>query len=75
MLGLLREREQLPVVAFTFSRSRCDEHADTLGSLDLVSSAEKGRIRLFFQRCIARLRGSDRQLPQVGRAERGVEGL
>ncbi|XP_074875144.1 superkiller complex protein 2 [Buteo buteo] len=65
LLGLLREREQLPVVAFTFSRSRCDEHADTLGSLDLVSSAEKGRIRLFFQRCIARLRGSDRQLPQV----------
>ncbi|XP_010572728.1 PREDICTED: helicase SKI2W, partial [Haliaeetus leucocephalus] len=64
LLGLLREREQLPVVAFTFSRSRCDEHADTLGSLDLVSSAEKGRIRLFFQRCIARLRGSDRQLPQ-----------
>ncbi|XP_072703917.1 LOW QUALITY PROTEIN: superkiller complex protein 2 [Ciconia boyciana] len=65
LLGLLREREQLPVVAFTFSRSRCDEHADALGSLDLVSGAERGRIRLFFQRCVARLRGSDRRLPQV----------
>ncbi|GAB0201588.1 helicase SKI2W [Grus japonensis] len=65
LLGVLRERGQLPVVAFTFSRNRCDEHADALGSLDLVSSAEKGRIRIFFQRCIARLRGSDRRLPQV----------
>ncbi|KAM6184482.1 LOW QUALITY PROTEIN: superkiller complex protein 2, partial [Sarcoramphus papa] len=65
LLGLLREPGQLPVVAFTFSRSRCDEHADALGTLDLVSSAEKGRIRLFFQRCVARLRGSDRRLPQV----------
>ncbi|KAM4637145.1 LOW QUALITY PROTEIN: superkiller complex protein 2 [Amazona ochrocephala] len=65
LLGLLRERELLPVVAFTFSRSRCDEHAAAIGPMDLLSPAEKLRSRLFFQRCIARLRGPDRRLPQV----------
>ncbi|XP_067173330.1 superkiller complex protein 2 [Apteryx mantelli] len=65
LLGALRAREQLPVVAFTFSRSRCDEHAAALGSLDLTSSAEKSEVHVFFQKCVARLKGSDRQLPQV----------
>uniref|UniRef100_A0A672TYZ7 SKI2 subunit of superkiller complex n=1 Tax=Strigops habroptila TaxID=2489341 RepID=A0A672TYZ7_STRHB len=65
LLGLLQEREQLPVVAFTFSRSRCDDHAAAIGPMDLLSPTEKVRSRLFFQRCIGRLRGPDRRLPQV----------
>uniref|UniRef100_A0ABB5UPP4 Superkiller complex protein 2 n=1 Tax=Sus scrofa TaxID=9823 RepID=A0ABB5UPP4_PIG len=65
LLASLRAREQLPVVVFTFSRGRCDEQASGLTSLDLTTSSEKSEIHLFLQRCLARLRGSDRQLPQV----------
>ncbi|XP_021511553.1 superkiller complex protein 2 [Meriones unguiculatus] len=65
LLASLRARAQLPVVVFTFSRGRCDEQASGLTSLDLTTSSEKSEIHLFLQRCLARLRGSDRQLPQV----------
>ncbi|XP_060045479.1 superkiller complex protein 2 isoform X1 [Erinaceus europaeus] len=65
LLASLRTRAQLPVVVFTFSRGRCDEQASSLTSLDLTTSSEKSEIHLFLQRCLARLRGSDRQLPQV----------
>ncbi|XP_037007231.2 SKI2 subunit of superkiller complex protein [Artibeus jamaicensis] len=65
LLASLRRRAQLPVVVFTFSRGRCDEQAAGLTSLDLTTSSEKSEIHLFLQRCLARLRGSDRQLPQV----------
>lgn len=65
LLASLRSRAQLPVVVFTFSRGRCDEQASGLTSLDLTTSSEKSEIHLFLQRCLARLRGSDRQLPQV----------
>lgn len=68
LLASLRTRAQLPVVVFTFSRGRCDEQASGLTSLDLTTSSEKSEIHLFLQRCLARLRGSDRQLPQVWRA-------
>lgn len=67
LLASLRAREQLPVVVFTFSRGRCDEQASGLTSLDLTTSSEKSEIHLFLQRCLARLRGSDRQLPQAWR--------
>lgn len=81
LLASLRAREQLPVVVFTFSRGRCDEQASGLTSLDLTTSSEKSEIHLFLQRCLARLRGSDRQLPQVRRGaletggDRGVPQL
>ncbi|KAF6116128.1 Ski2 like RNA helicase [Phyllostomus discolor] len=65
LLASLRRRAQLPVVVFTFSRGRCDEQAAGLTSLDLTTNSEKSEIHLFLQRCLARLRGSDRQLPQV----------
>ncbi|MBN3308147.1 SKIV2 Helicase, partial [Amia calva] len=65
LLSSLSQRDQTPVVAFTFSRTRCDDNARALSSLDLTSSAEKSEIHCFFNKCITRLRGSDRQLPQV----------
>ncbi|XP_006875633.1 PREDICTED: helicase SKI2W [Chrysochloris asiatica] len=65
LLNSLRTRAQLPVVVFTFSRGRCDEQASGLTALDLTTGSEKSEIHLFLQRCLARLRGSDRQLPQV----------
>lgn len=66
LVALLQAQGQLPAVAFTFSRGRCDAHAAALGRTDLSSAAEKGRVRGFVRRCLARLRGGDRRLPQVG---------
>lgn len=65
LLHYLSQRQQTPVVAFTFSRSRCDENARSLDSMDLTTSIEKAEIHSFFQKSLSRLRGGDRQLPQV----------
>ena len=55
----------LPVVAFTFSRKRCNGYADKLSNLDLTTSNEKHEIHIFFQKYISRLNDQDRKLPQV----------
>ncbi|KAG7266167.1 hypothetical protein CRUP_012498, partial [Coryphaenoides rupestris] len=71
LLHFLTARQQTPVVAFTFSRTRCDDNARSLGSMDMTSSVEKAEIHSFFQKSLSRLRGADRQLPQrvsVGRS-------
>ncbi|XP_057254376.1 SKI2 subunit of superkiller complex protein-like, partial [Pezoporus wallicus] len=65
LLGLLQARGQLPMVAFTFSRGRCDAHAAALGPTELLTPGERQRSRLFLQRCLARLKAPDRRLPQV----------
>ena len=65
LIEMLRKKEKLPVVAFTFSRRRCDDNADQLSNLDLTTSTEKSLIHVFIQKSVARLKGSDRQLPQV----------
>ncbi|KAM3858180.1 superkiller complex protein 2 [Diretmus argenteus] len=65
LLHFLSQRQQTPVVAFTFSRTRCDENARSLASMDLTSSVEKAEIHNFFQKSLSRLRGGDRQLPQI----------
>ncbi|ROK35693.1 Helicase SKI2W [Anabarilius grahami] len=65
LLNYLSQRQQTPVVAFTFSRTRCDENARSLTSLDLTSSIEKSEIHSFLQKSLTRLRGADRQLPQI----------
>ncbi|CAB1351333.1 unnamed protein product [Coregonus sp. 'balchen'] len=65
LLHFLSQRQQTPVVAFTFSRTRCDDNARSLTSMDLTSSVEKSEIHSFFQKSLSRLRGGDRQLPQI----------
>lgn len=35
-------------------------------SLDMTTAAEKSEIHLFCDKALARLKGSDRELPQVG---------
>ncbi|CAN0177750.1 unnamed protein product [Lampetra fluviatilis] len=65
LLDSLRRRDQLPVVAFTFSRNRCDETASGLTTLALTTAAEQSEIHVFFRKCISRLKGTDRSLPQV----------
>uniref|UniRef100_A0A671P3I5 Helicase SKI2W-like n=1 Tax=Sinocyclocheilus anshuiensis TaxID=1608454 RepID=A0A671P3I5_9TELE len=65
LLNYLSQRQQTPVVAFTFSRTCCDENARSLTSLDLTSSIEKSEIHSFLQKSLTRLRGGDQQLPQI----------
>lgn len=65
LLDHLKKHDQLPVVAFTFSRNRCDQNSSLLTSVDLVTAEERGRIHQFFQKCVSRLKGSDQKLPQV----------
>ena len=56
------------MVVFVFSKKRCDALADNLASLDMTTGAEKAEIHLFCERSLARLKGTDKQLPQVGHA-------
>ncbi|RVE67202.1 hypothetical protein OJAV_G00114450 [Oryzias javanicus] len=65
LLHFLSQRQQTPVVAFTFSRARCDDNARSVESMDLTTSIEKAEIHSFFQKSLSRLRGGDRQLPQI----------
>ncbi|XP_029023350.1 helicase SKI2W [Betta splendens] len=65
LLHYLSQRQQTPVVAFTFSRTRCDDNARSLDSMDMTTSIEKAEIHSFFQKSLSRLRGGDRQLPQI----------
>ncbi|XP_035476382.1 helicase SKI2W [Scophthalmus maximus] len=65
LLHFLSQRQQTPVVAFTFSRTRCDDNARSLDSMDMTTSIEKAEIHSFFQKSLTRLRGGDRQLPQI----------
>ncbi|KAL4715896.1 hypothetical protein ACJJTC_013196 [Scirpophaga incertulas] len=69
----LRQKDKLPVVAFTLSRNRCDQNAENLMSVDLTTAKEKSHIRSFFQRCLQRLKEPDRRLPQVIRLQRVLE--
>lgn len=53
------------VVIFCFSKNRCDKSADNIPGTDLTSSFEKSEIRIFCDKAFSRLKGSDRNLPQV----------
>ncbi len=65
LIHMLGKKLLLPVVAFTFSRNRCNDNADSLSSLDLTTTNEKSGIHVFFQKSISILKGCDRELPQV----------
>ncbi|KAK6195918.1 hypothetical protein SNE40_001245 [Patella caerulea] len=65
VIEMLKSKDQLPAVAFTFSKKKIDENAYHLQSLDLTSSSEKNEIHVFFQKSINKLKGSDKSLPQV----------
>jgi antiviral helicase SKI2 len=65
VIAMLRKKNKLPGVAFTFSKKRIEENAQHLSSGDLLTASEKSEIHIFFQKSISKLKGSDRQLPQV----------
>ncbi|CAL5060163.1 unnamed protein product [Urochloa decumbens] len=61
----LLKKSLVPVVIFCFSKNRCDRSADSMFGADLTSSSEKSEIRVFCDKAFSRLKGSDRNLPQV----------
>nr|XP_053635360.1 SKI2 subunit of superkiller complex protein-like [Cherax quadricarinatus] len=61
----LSRRDLLPIVAFTLSKKRCDSNATQLMSQDLTTNREKGEIHSFIKKCVDRLQGTDKELPQV----------
>ena len=62
---MLKTKDQLPVVAFTLSKRKCDSNADQIRNIDLVTPTERSHITTFFNRSVSRLKGMDRMLPQV----------
>ncbi|CAL5426810.1 unnamed protein product [Camellia sinensis] len=69
LINKLSRKSLLPVVIFCFSKNRCDKSADNLSAIDLTSSSEKSEIRVFCDKAFSRLKGSDRNLPQVVRVQ------
>ncbi|XP_074653939.1 superkiller complex protein 2-like isoform X2 [Tubulanus polymorphus] len=69
VIEMLRKKDKLPVIAFTFSKKKIDENASNMQSVDLLTSSEKSEVHIFFQKCISRLKGTDRNLPQVKHME------
>ena len=79
LVGLLRQRQLLPAVIFTFSKKRCEENAGSMPNTDLCTALEKSEIHVVIERSLTRLKGvsvfatradvagSDRSLPQIRR--------
>ena len=65
LIDHLSRNDLLPVVAFTLSKKRCDSNASNLVSQDLTTKVEKGEIENFIHKCLDRLKGTDKLLPQV----------
>ncbi|KAK2701749.1 hypothetical protein QYM36_019609, partial [Artemia franciscana] len=65
VLDHLRSKDKLPVICFTLSRSKCDSNANLLASVDLTTAKEKDAIAQFLHICLDKLKGSDKNLPQV----------
>ncbi|TNY19936.1 translation repressor [Rhodotorula diobovata] len=65
LVGLLRKKELLPVVVFTFSKKRCEENAASMPNTDMCTAAEKSEVHITIERSLTRLKGSDKDLPQI----------
>jgi antiviral helicase SKI2 len=65
IIALLQKKKLLPVVVFSFSRAKCEEIAYGLSKTDLTTSSEKSEVHVFVEQAISRLKGEDRELPQV----------
>ncbi|KAI8918464.1 NUC185 domain-containing protein [Powellomyces hirtus] len=66
LLGLLKKKQLLPVIIFSFSKRKCEEYANGLVNVDFTAgAAEKSEIHVFIEKCVGRLKGSDKELPQI----------
>lgn len=65
LVNNLLKKSLVPVIIFCFSKNRCDKSADSMFGADFTSNSEKSEIRVFCDKAFSRLKGSDRNLPQV----------
>ncbi|EJD74520.1 hypothetical protein LOAG_18173 [Loa loa] len=63
--ALIDKNVYITVIDHLRMQNICDDNAYLLRSVDLTTEKEKSSIHHFFSKCIARLRGSDKRLPQV----------
>lgn len=56
LIGMLKKRDLLPVVAFTFSKRRCEENAASMPNTDLCTGGEKSEIHVVIERSLTRLK-------------------
>lgn len=57
LIGLLRKKELLPVVIFTFSKNKCEENAGSMPNTDLCNPAERSEIHIVIEKSLTRLKG------------------
>lgn len=65
VIEMLKKKDKLPAVAFTFSKKKIEETTANLQTIDLTTGTEKSEIHVFFHKCINKLKGADKDLPQV----------
>lgn len=65
LIDMLKHNNELPIIAFSLSRAKCDQYLKSLESLSLTTGAEAGAIRTFFNKCLYKLKPEDRIIPQV----------
>ncbi|URE37997.1 DSHCT (NUC185) domain [Musa troglodytarum] len=63
------KQKKIRVVIFCFSKNRVDKSADNMTGTDLTTGSEKSEIKVFCDKAFSRLKGSDRNLPQVVRVQ------
>lgn len=59
------DKNELPIIAFSLSRAKCDHYVRSLESLDLATASESSYIRHFFNKSLSKLKPEDQMLPQV----------
>ena len=57
----------LPAIVFCFSKKKCEEIADNLRMMNLITNKEKSEVKRVLGLAMSRLSAQDRQLPQVTR--------
>lgn len=65
LVDFLRQKDELPVIAFSLSRAKCDRYVKSLESCCLTTGAEAGKIKTFFAKCLSKLKPEDQKIPQV----------
>eukprot|EP01132_Coremiostelium_polycephalum_P004188 gene4188-5243_t len=66
LIHTLKDKNLLPVIVFSFSRNKCQDYAYALGSnTSLTQGNEKSQIKVFIEESLTRLKGDDKELPQI----------
>ena len=65
MIRYLSKKQRLPMIVFTFSKQRIDFLSEHISTMNFTSKKEKAAIEAFLRQGMARLKGSDKSIPQV----------